>query len=216
MCSVFTISQAFAISGGPVYPTPTPIPGVTVTPPPITPSPIPANLKLVGTYAGMLQPAPNTTACAANSIGLFSVTVPATGLGSGAFVMFNQGRIFSGSIQAEADPVLTTLTGILDATFNFSVTVSVPVTTTVTNPDGSTTTITTFELQTTQITASANGIMNATITTSFSSSIFGLAATRINGAAHLDISQGDVNPDLSPKVTCSMDLTVVGFKQSAG
>src|SRR6266404_1277021 len=96
MCLVFTITQAFAISGGPPYP------GAT---------------NVVGVYAGVMKPkfpstcpADPTTCpddpptCSANSLGVFSVGVPDSGLATGTFVMFSQGRVFSGSIQGTADP----------------------------------------------------------------------------------------------------------------
>ncbi len=179
MCIVFGASECLALSGGPVYP------GAST---------------VVGTYAGVLQPTQATDACGANSLGVFSIGVPKTGIASGAFVMFSQGRVFSGTVRGTADSGRSTLKGILEATFNFTVTRTFfnPVT-------GETTTTTT------EVTAQANGNLDTKITDSRDSSF---SATRLNGDARLDISQGRVNNDNSPSVSCSMDLGVIGFKQS--
>jgi len=131
---------------------------------------------------------------------VFSIGVPKTGIAAGAFVMFSQGRVFSGTVRGTADSGRSTLKGILEATFNFTVTRTFfnPVT-------GETTTTTT------EVTAQANGNLDTKITDSRDSSF---SATRLNGDARLDISQGRVNNDNSPSVSCSMDLGVIGFKQS--
>ena len=180
MCLVFSASQCLALSGGPIYP------GAST---------------VVGTYAGVLQPTEATDASGMNSLGVFSIGVPKTGIASGAFVMFSQGRVFSGTVQGTADAGRATLKGILEATFNFTVTRTFfnPVT-------GETTTTTT------EVTAQADGTLDTKITDSRDSSF---SATRLNGDARLDISQGRVNDDNSPSVSCSMDLGVIGFKQSS-
>jgi hypothetical protein len=54
-----------------------------------------------------------------NQLGLFSTTVPKTGLGTGTVLLFNQGNIYSGSIQATADPDSAKLTGIVTASFPY-------------------------------------------------------------------------------------------------
>jgi hypothetical protein len=101
MCSVLTMSQSFAISGGPVYP---------------------GSLNVVGTFAGIMQPSVLTKPCGRNSLGVFSIGVPDAGISSGIFVMFSQGQIFSGTIQGTADPGNATLKAILEATFGFTIT----------------------------------------------------------------------------------------------
>jgi hypothetical protein len=183
MCLVLAAAQCFAISGGPNYG---------------------GSLNVVGTFGGVMEPSLRTPAddCSANSIGVFSVGVPSTGIASGAFVMFAQGRIFSGTIRGTADPGKARLAGVLEATFNFTVT------RTFINPiTGEVTTTTT------DVTAEANGKLDARISGG-SSQFLSVTATRLSGTATLDISQGQVNADLSPHVTCEMRLFVTGFKQS--
>jgi len=188
MCLVFTMSQSFAISGGPFG----------------------RGVNVVGTYAGVIKRPSDSpplvlpagcvspvAACSANSLGVFSVEVPPTGISSGTFVMFSQGRIFTGTIRGTADPGQAKLTGVLNATFNFTVTDN-----TKTPPT------------TTSVTASANGNLKTTIRNVSSQTTLGVAATRLAGTATLNIDQGDVNRLNETCVTCFMTLRVVGFKQS--
>jgi hypothetical protein len=189
MCPVLVASECFAISGGPVFP---------------------GNVNVAGTYAGVIKrpsdtpPAvlvcpPPTSGCSSNSLGVFSVGVPASGISSGTFVMFSQGRIFTGTIRGTADPGLAKLTGVLNATFDF--------TETFVNPDGTTTVVT--------VTASANGNLKTRITAGSSHS--GLSTTtaiRLAGTATLNIDHGELNSANEPCVTCFMTLKVVGFKQT--
>jgi hypothetical protein len=191
---------SIGISGGPVYPLGT---------------------NVVGTYAGAMVPScvaapvggcngveqvqvrckkldnylnnnPGFTACeldscTANSQGIFSITVPDSGTSTGAFVMFSQGRVFSGNIQGTADPGKQKMSGVLHATYNFTV-----------HED-------TGDVD---VTAEANGSLNAKITRSASIGI------RLSGFAQIDLSQGMVTGnDFLPVVTCHIPLTVGGFKQ---
>src|SRR5271170_7063902 len=65
---------------------------------------------LTGTYAGVLIPssddvlASNAVDIGTNSLGLFTLGVPTTGLGAGTVSIFSVGRTFTGTIQALADP----------------------------------------------------------------------------------------------------------------
>jgi hypothetical protein len=105
--------------------------------------------------------------------------------------MFSQGRVFSGTIQGTADGGKQKMSAVLHATFDF----------TVTNPN-------TIPPTTTDVTAEANGSLNATISNRPSKGI------RVSGFASLDVSQGqvDINNNL-PIPTCEMALGVGGFKQ---
>jgi hypothetical protein len=202
MCSVLVISQTFArdphvaANGGPAYPG--------------------TSGNIAGTYAGVLMPqnAGNPSRCASNSLGIFSLVVPTSGLSNGTFVMFAQGRIFSGTIQAAADPEKGRIRGILDASFDFTVTRIVPVTTRTINPDGTITITTTPTTIETQVTASAKGKIDTDITSSSSISL-GIGA-RLDGSAVLRIDQGELKDDDTPKTTCKMSLNLDGFKQSSG
>jgi hypothetical protein len=208
MCLVITMSQSFAISGGPFG----------------------RGVNVVGTYAGVIKAPrlclvcdsgqqtqinckdfdsyklahPGATSgpcgspvpdCSLNSLGVFSVGVPSTGISSGTFVMFSQGRVFSGTIRGTADPGTAMLTGVLNATFDF----------TVTNNNRNPPTTESF-------TASANGNLKTKI--SNAQTTLGVAATRLAGTATLGIDLGFVNPDNTPLLTCQTSFKVVGFKQS--
>lgn len=183
MCLVLGSSECFAIDGGPVYP------GAT---------------NVVGTYAGVIDPvlADSPPTCGANSIGVFSIGVPENGISSGTFVMFSQGRTFTGTISGVADPGKAKLKGVLNATFNFTVSK------TSTNSVTGETTVTTED-----VTASANGNLNTQIN-SGSTATLGVTATRLRGTATISVDFGQLNPDFSPIIVCEMNMRVKGFKQS--
>lgn len=178
LCLVFTASQCFALKGGPPYPG--------------------NRVSVVGTYAGVIRPTVATDPCGRNSIAVFSVGVPQSGVSSGTFVTFSQGRVFSGTVRGTADPGLATLKGVLNATFTYTMPSIDPIT-------GRPTTI--------DVIASANGNFDSRITTTSTS--FGPASTRLRGGAHIEVSHGQLDPELKPRVTCAMDLDVIGFKQSS-
>lgn len=181
MCLVLCTAECFALKGGPVYPV-----GTNIT----------------GTYAGVLQGVFDpTNPSSSNSIGLFSLAVPRSGLSTGAFIMFARGRAFTGTINAAGDPDRGTVKGLLEASYNFNlqrtqlddmgnpVVVSIP------------------------ITATANGPIQATVIAPKASSIG--AATRLTGQAILSITGGFVSGSTGePIVTSVLSLAVSGFKQS--
>lgn len=94
LCLILTSAQCFALKGGPVFG------GGAV--------------RTTGIYAGVLYPVD-----VVNSIGLFSVTVPRTGLGTGSMYLFANSNAYVGTVQATADPDSAAFTGFLDAGFNF-------------------------------------------------------------------------------------------------
>ena len=185
MCVVLAASECFAISGGPVFD---------------------SGVNVVGTYAGVIRARPLNAppsekfpddfppGCSFNSLGVFSVGVPASGIATGDFVMFSQGRVFTGTIRGTADPNTAKLTGVLNATFDFTVSI----------PGG----------DSIDVTAEANGHLKTTISNR-SNAAAGTTAIRLAGTAKLNINQGEVNADLSPHTTCEMTLKVKGFKQSS-
>ena len=207
MCLVFMITQSFAISGGPPYP---------------------GSTNVVGVYAGVMKPkkVPATCAtdpttcpdsppgCSANSLGVFSVGVPNSGLATGTFVMFSQGRVFNGNIQGTADPGKDTnsarLSAVLSATFNYTLTFP-PTPCPVPTPAPACTPSSFSQ----EVTASANGTLDAHIKNQLSRSLLGANSVRLVGSATIDISQGQVSAaTLEPIVTCHMMLKVTGFKQT--
>lgn len=105
---LFAVTAAYAISGGPIYP--------------------PAKPELSGSFAGVLVPNPSPTPTVTvsptpsptpndprNSLGVFSINVPSppNALATGTFVLFSHGRVFSGTVQGEADTTNSRLRAIL-------------------------------------------------------------------------------------------------------
>jgi hypothetical protein len=179
MCLVLTASECFALKGGPVYG---------------------EGGNIVGTYAGTLIPAFDPTdPISSNSIGIFSVTVPQSGLATGAFMMFAQGRTFNGTIRGTANPNKGSLRGILNATFNYTLTFL----------DGA------GMVQTTEVTATVNGNLSAKVH-SGRQTVFTSTATLLRGEAILFIDQGQVAGNGQPILSGVISLTVDGFRQSSG
>ncbi|HEY3662226.1 MAG TPA: hypothetical protein VGL24_03660 [Chthoniobacterales bacterium] len=177
LCLVLFASESFAIKGGPPYP------GGTVS--------------VVGTYAGVLQPAFDPTdPFSANSLGVFTLGVPSTGASTGTFIMFTRGRVFSGTIQGVADPNKGTLSALIDASFNYTLNFL----------DG------TGTLQSIQVTASVNGPLTAKVTATRSP--FATSSARIVGSATAFISNGAVENNGDPTIDGTLSLGVAGFKQS--
>lgn len=177
LCLVLFASECFAIKGGPVYPT-----GSIVT---------------TGNYAGVLYPSNGD-----NSLGIFTTTVPTTGLASGSVAFFRNGNYYPGSIQGLADPDSAQFIGVADATFNISF---AQVTTTT---SGSTTT--TFV-----VTFNANGQIVADIVADTNS--FSTVSARLSGNAAITYNVvGAIEPDqiASGDSNGPINYIVDGFKQS--
>ncbi|MDQ6622661.1 MAG: hypothetical protein M3Y86_04145 [Verrucomicrobiota bacterium] len=194
MCYVLVTAQASAISGGPVYP---------------------AGTSVTGTYAGVLEPRFDPTdPFSSNSLGIFSLGVPATGLASGSFVMFVRGTVFKGTIQGLGNPNKGTITGILDAAFTVSTNQS-----TITDSFGFV-----FTSSSNTVTARAQGNLNAKVLGT--STGRATSATLLKGSANLFVSQtnsasptptppgGTTPPSGGSGVTAAFSLDVSGFKQS--
>lgn len=181
LCFVLTASQTFAIKGGPAYP---------------------AGTNLVGTFAGVMQGVFDpTNPSSSNSIGVYSIGVPKTGNATGPFVMFARGRVFSGTITATADPTKATIKGVLNATFNYNLSVIV------TDSDGTT------HIDTVAVTATANGPLESTASSTKNKNT-GIASTILQGTAVLNIAQGHVAANGDPVIVDILSLTVSGYKQS--
>lgn len=179
LCLVLGAAQSFAISGGPPYPG--------------------SGTNITGTYAGVLQGQFDpTNPASSNSIGVFSVGVPRSGISTGTFVMFSRGRVFSGTIRGNGDPDSASLRGILNATFNYNLFVR---------------NATTGAVDTISVTSSANGPINANVIAPRRSG-FATAATRVTGEASLSINGGFVDNNGNPVISSILLLSVSGFKQS--
>src|SRR5438552_3697148 len=150
------------------------------------------NLDVTGSYAGTLTPTvPN------NSMGLFAVTIPKTGLGTGTLSIFVMGNAYVGTINATADPDRAKLTGFFNAGFNYIKTVESGV-----DKDGNVT----F----TQITvrAVATGSINAKIKASRTTS---QSTARLNGLALVTFDPASAFDFGLPD---SLTYKVIGFKQN--
>jgi hypothetical protein len=170
MCGLLTTLQCFAIDGGPVYPGGS---GVVTT----------------GTYAGVMLP-DMIQSPGSNSIALFSVTIPRSGLGTGPFVVFNLGETYVGTIQGTADPDSGKLFGLVNGTF--------PVVEVVPDPDGSGSTSITFS-------AVASGQVKGFVRSN--PNAFSTSAARITGTADVQFSLTVNNVD------DEIIYQVFGFKQ---
>ena len=109
VCLVFTITQSFAISGGPWGRGG----GVSVT----------------GTYAGVLVPIaainpapPPPTLAPDDSLALFTLKIPQTGGGTGAAVIFRKGIFYPGVIDAVGDPDSGKVSAVISASVGITVT----------------------------------------------------------------------------------------------
>lgn len=190
LCLVLFASECFAIKGGPPYPG--------------------GSVSVVGTYAGVLQPAFDPTdPFSANSLGVFTLGVPTDGASSGSFLMFTRGRVFGGTIQGVTDPNKAAFTGLLDATFNYTLTEVGR------NADGSIQTDPTTGLPviiTIDVTATVNGPVTAKVTGTRSP--FAVSSALIRGSATAFISNGGVQGNGDPFIDGTLSLDVMGFKQS--
>jgi hypothetical protein len=168
LCFVLATSQCFAISGGPVYP---------------------ANkINIVGTYAGVLQGVFDpTNPASTNTLGIFSVGVPAQGLANGSLALFTGERTFVGTMQGIGDPNKGTLRAALQA---------IPVVT------GGGITIFTLNFH-------ADGTLEAKVKAP-RSGIQTIARTRLVGSAIVNT----VNRNTTPPTRTIASFMVDGFKQS--
>ena len=166
LCFVLFASQCFALKGGPPYP------GGT--------------FATTGTFAGIMTPDP-VQSPGTNSIGLFSVVFPQTGLGTGTLIIFQTGQTYTGTIQGLVDPKSAAISALLYATFPFIHIVE--------SVDSSGNVI---ETPITVI-AVASGQLNGRVTTS----------SRIIGTADVEFSLSVNDPNRSEVI-----YDVFGFKQA--
>ena len=174
LCHVlFMASSAHALSGGPIYPG--------------------GQVSTTGIYSGAL------IGLLQNSLGLFSLTVPRTGVGTGTAVVFKAGYFASGRITGVADPESANLNGILDLQYIYSYFVA--------TTGGS-------QLQT--LTVSGAGIVTATI--AGGANRFGTSAIRLTGTSQVaftvppaDVTTGTIQVD--PLLYEPVTYTLIGFKQ---
>ena len=173
MCLVLTVSECFALKGGPGGGG-----GGTVS--------------TTGIYAGVLYPVDR-----ANSIGLFTVSVPRSGLGAGTVFLFANESAYDGTMQATADPDSAVFTGYVDAGFPF---VRAECTASCGDPDPSKRTITILTLR-----AVASGRVDGKVRSTQNTA--SRTTARLVGGALLQF-----NPDFASGGGIVYEM--VGFKQT--
>jgi len=162
--------------------------------------------SVVGEYAGALVPIQDTLLATgsneadfgANSLGLFTITIPQTGLGTGTVYLFSNGQQMTGPIQAIPDPTNTSgIIGVISATGQISASANQ-------NDFG-------FIFNTTfvQVTGQAGGGFEAIATESnVSDSPTGV---NLSGTAHLTVQTTSSNGLLTP--TDAITFELFGFQQ---
>ena len=185
LCFVFATSQSFAIKGGPPYP---------------------GGGNLKGTYAGVMQGVFDpTNPRSSNTLGLFSFSLPETGLATGIVILFVAGRTFTGSVQGVGDPNKGNLHVVVQTTTKTSVTLC---------EKSSTGAI--IGSTTTDVTDRADGTLDASITSS-SKAGASVTGTLVKGTGFVTATQSVKDPTDCTGVQVNsslLSLLVDGFKQS--
>jgi hypothetical protein len=169
LCYVLFASECFALKGGPFDG------GGGGT-----------QVATTGTFAGVLVPDPNFSRFD-NSIGLFTVIFPKTGLSTGSLIIFQTGQTYTGTIQGIIDPKGSAISALLYATFPYTRTIQ-----TSTDDNGNPV----FTTQT--VIAVASGELSGKVT----------PAARITGTADVQFSLTVNNVD------SEVVYDVFGFKQA--
>lgn len=170
LCQVLFVSQAHALAGGPIYPG--------------------GRISTTGIYSGVMN------GLLSNSLGLFSVTIPRTGIGTGTAVVFRNGYFFSGSIQALVDPDSTRLSGTLDLQYSYTYVVAGL-----------------FGPITVSVTISASGLVRASVDQT--TTRFGRGGLRLNGTAVVTATAPPTDQPITvdPSLLTTISYNIVGFKQ---
>jgi hypothetical protein len=162
MCLVLTVSHCYALKGGPNY--------------------TKQQIRTTGNYAGLLVPSAGD-----NSLGIFTTTIPRTGVGRGTVAFFRNGIFYVGVVQGLADPDSGVLTAVTSATDNSAA-------------DG--------ELSL----YNANGSINGQI--SANPNVFSVASARLTGTAAITYATIAGFDDPKGNSDGPVAYIVSGFKQS--
>jgi hypothetical protein len=142
-----------------------------------------------------------------NTLGLFSFSIPTSGLATGTVVIFVAGRTFTGTISGIGDPNKSTLKGIVRSTTPSKVLVCDKLVDT-------TGTITI--LRSTDVTDRADGTLDASITKS-SKAGASVTGTLLRGTGFVTAAQSVPDPGDCTQMlvnSSSLNLLVDGFKQA--
>ena len=194
LCYVLMTTQAYAISGGPVFGG--------------------GGLNPVGTYSGVINVTKEldnddpvvdpvtgnlvpSEVADVNAIGLFDLGVPTVSVATGSFLLFVDGVVYTGTITASVDPDSDKLSGIVEGTFGFTVETindsGIGFTTVVTDVTA---------LASGQITAGISGTKQGTIASAL---ITGVATINVDNSG---LTNGQFHTD------STLDCTVSGFRQA--
>jgi hypothetical protein len=181
MCLVFGAAQCFAIKGGPPYPG--------------------GGTNIRGTFAGVMQGAFDpTNPASSNTLGLFTLSVPQTGLATGVVLMFVAGRAFTGTISGVGDPNKASLRGVMETTIETTLVLCSAAGSPVSG----------------EVTDHADGNIEASFKRT-AKAITSVAGTLLTGTALITATQTTKNPsDCTQTIqnSSSIILLVDGFKQS--
>ncbi|MGI8437379.1 MAG: hypothetical protein ACR2NX_10825 [Chthoniobacterales bacterium] len=181
MCLLLPVAECFALKGGPVYRG--------------------NSANVVGTYSGIVQGVFDpTNPRSSNTLGLFSVAVPQSGLASGVVVIFAAGRAFTGTMSGVADPNKSNLRAVIQSTTTTSLILC--------TSSGTPTSQDVIDRADGNLSASIRG--NANVQTS-------ITATLLIGTSLLNATQSVKDPNSCQNViqtTFSLSLLVDGFKQT--
>ena len=176
LCFVLPASECFAIKGGPNF-------GNT-------------QVRTTGIYAGLFVPTGVD-----NSLGIFTATIPKTGLGTGTVAFFRNGIFYPGTIHGIADPDSAVLTAVVSSSFNVTFTSE-----TTGNPPTTKNIVITFN---------ANGSINGAIRAN--TNVFSTAVARITGTAGVTYATVGSAPGFNSSSANSdgpVPYQVNGFKQA--
>jgi hypothetical protein len=167
--------------------------------------------SVIGTYAGVLLPTQDTALAkganfGANAIGLFTLSIPEAGIGTGAVYIFSGANQMTGTIVALPDPSTSNgIVGVINALGE------IPVSTTNNNNGLFFGTNTTTE----QITGEANGGITASVVNATNS--FSPTGLNLDGTANMTVTTATVNANGTTSLipTEAITFTVDGFQQSS-
>lgn len=146
-----------------------------------------------GIYAAILMPSACSNCLGSNTLGLFTMTVPETGLASGTAFMFGFGASFTGTIQGAVDPKTANLYAVFKTEFDITV------------------------QQTIDTTVIFAYLANGQLTDNKIVAGRGFSMPRINGVANITFSTspgGSKYLPGFPEEAQAVPYTVLGFKQA--
>ena len=201
-------TQAYAISGGPVFGgsslNPVGVYSGTITVKsesdfnnpvrdPVT------GIPIIDPNTGQTKPTVSTNV---NALGLFSLGVPSTNVATGAFLIFVDGIVFRGTITASVNPDRAQLNGVINGTYNYNLTV----------PNGSDSFGNPLT-KTVAITAQANGQIAANIAATRTGAI---SSATLTGRSVLASNAGNVGGHTGGHVVTDRSLAglVSGVRQA--